>query len=390
MDEPQVVRFVGRLALQTRLPDIVAICVNQPKIFWNNEDKRNIAEINVKTLRKLQELADTLPFTLKILDHCTVGTDEKHIGVGWARKYALDIINAIAVSDDIMLWMDADTVYPDNYIEEILKVFEHDIQILALTAPYYHLTDGFDERQQIAALHYEVYMRSYIINLYRSGHPYAFTAIGSGIASTVGAYRKAGGLTPVKSGEDFYFIQKLFKIGKVATWCDSVCNPSIRTSSRVFFGTGPAIEKGLTDNWKSYPIYPFSLFEEIQGIYKEFDRLYQSSATTETVHIISNADIYKFRANSGTREQFIKFCTEKFDALRTLQYLKSHYEHNDKTDANNLQELLVWCEQPQLCGFSALSDLTLLQWQLIRRALFEKEMLLRPSTASQPLRQLLS
>ncbi|MDR0763223.1 MAG: glycosyltransferase, partial [Bacteroidales bacterium] len=304
---------------------------------------------------------------------------------------ALDFINAIAAPDDIMFWMDADTVYPDNYIEEVLKIFEQDSKILALTAPYYHLTDGFERHQQIAALRYEIYMRAYLINLYRSKHPYAFTAIGSGIVSTVKAYRKAGGLTPVKSGEDFYFIQKLFKIGKVDAWCNTVCNPSIRASGRVFFGTGPAISKGLVNDWKSYPIYPFSLFEDICSIYKGFDRLWQQSAAVITnasatvaarakpiiCEDITEYDIAKFQANASTKEQFVKFCTEKFDALRTLQYLKSRYRQDDKTDADNLQELLAWCGQRKLCEFTDLSTLTLLQWQQIRQALFETEAHLR-------------
>ncbi|MDR2556811.1 MAG: glycosyltransferase, partial [Bacteroidales bacterium] len=351
MDEPQTASFLRRLALQTRLPYMVVVCVNQPKKFWDNEGKRHIAETNVRVLKELQMLiGGALPFTVEIIDCCTVGTDEKHIGVGWARKYALDFIDARAVSDDIMIWMDADTVYPDNYIEEVVKVFEQDTRILALTAPYYHLIEGFDERrveghspeidirqqiaatghfsemmmyddfskqQQIAALHYEVYMRAYLINLYRSGHPYAFTAIGSGIASTVKAYRKAGGLTPVKSGEDFYFIQKLFKTGKVIAWCNTVCNPSIRASNRVFFGTGPAISKGLADDWKSYPIYPFSLFEKIGSIYQEFGKLWDCEKF-DRQSIITKTDLQKFQTNARTKEQFVKFCTEKFDALRTL------------------------------------------------------------------------
>jgi glycosyltransferase involved in cell wall biosynthesis len=377
MDEPQVISFIERLASQTQLPHTVAVCVNHPKTFWNSKDKRNIAETNIETLRKLQKSADNLPFALKIIDCCTVGTDEKHIGVGWARKYALDFINTIAAPDDIMFWMDADTVYPDNYIEEVLKVFEYDTQILALTVPYYHLIDGFDSRQQIAALRYEIYMRSYLINLYRIKHPYTFTAIGSGIVSTVGAYRKAGGLTPVKSGEDFYFIQKLFKIGKVSAWCNVVCNPSIRASNRVFFGTGPAIRKGLVNDWESYPVYPFSLFEEIGNIYKKIGGLRLPDNVAESINVISEADICKFRANSRTREQFIKFCTEKFDALRTLQYLKSHYKQDDSTDADNLRELLTWCGQPQLGEFPGLSVITLPQWLQIREVLFGVEMLFR-------------
>ncbi|MDR1740146.1 MAG: hypothetical protein LBR45_05250, partial [Bacteroidales bacterium] len=216
------------------------------------------------------------------------------------------------------------------------------------------------------------------INLYRSGIPYAFTAIGSGIASTVKAYRKIGGITPVKSGEDFYFIQKLWKAGKVLTYCNTVCYPSARASNRVFFGTGPAIIKGLNNDWKSYPIYPFSLFEKLREIYDNFEKLWDTQNSSSNSNSNGNSDcnsdcvfdqstLKKFRSNAATRQQFVKFCTEKFDALRILQYLKSHYTQDDTADMENLRELLAYCGT----SYESLSQ--------AREVLFNKEQEFRAS-----------
>ncbi len=98
-----------------------------------------------------------------------------------------------------------------------------------------------------------------------SGARISFTAIGSAMALPVKSYRAIGGMTPHKSGEDFYFLQKLRKFGKVLTWNKEKVYPEARYSDRVFFGTGPAMIKGRDGDWSSYPIYPFELFDEIKA-----------------------------------------------------------------------------------------------------------------------------
>ncbi len=382
MNEPQTADFVQILAKQTVLPAGVFVCVNNPVDAVPEVYAANTVVLEqLRKLRKGQSL-DELPFALHIIDR--MGVDKKHVGVGWARRWALDAINEIAQPEDIMVWMDADTVYPDNYLEEISRAFTSDSRALGLSVPYYHPVENIDsigkslklqslrranrvkrsylmdneysrgEAQrknlkkrssltpilkinsvnnlEISALRYEIYMRSYLINLYRSGIPYTFTAIGSGIASTV----------------------KLWKAGKVLTYCDTVCYPSARASNRVFFGTGPAIIKGLNNDWKSYPIYPFSLFEKLRGIYDSFEKFWDTQSSSSDGNFDCKSDynsdcvfeqstLEKFRSNAATGQQFIKFCTEKFDALRILQYLKSHYTQDDITDMENLCELLAYC-----------------------------------------------
>ena len=164
-----------------------------------------------------------------------------------------------------------------------------------------------------AILRYEIYMRCYLQNLIRIGSPYAFTALGSAMAVRVDAYRKMGGMAPKKSGEDFYFLQQLCKIGHVATENSVTVYPSNRLSDRVFFGTGPALIKGVGGDWSSYPIYPPKLWDEIANIYQNFEAYF------------SPEDYQKLKSNSKTEAQLQKFCHEKFDALRILQYLKSKH-----------------------------------------------------------------
>jgi hypothetical protein len=177
-------------------------------------------------------------------------------------------------------------------------------------------------------------MRCYHKNLVRIGSPYAFTALGSAMAVRVDAYRKMGGMVPKKSGEDFYFLQQLCKIGRIETKNSVVVYPSTRLSDRVFFGTGPALIKGVSGNWDSYPIYSPKLWDEIANIYQNFENYF------------SQEDYQKLKSNSKTDAQLLKFCHEKFDGLRILQYLKNRHLCRDAinrvstTDEINLRENL--------------------------------------------------
>jgi hypothetical protein len=93
----------------------------------------------------------------------------------------------------------------------VAEKLENSKNLLGIAIPYFHPLTGNNVNDRLI-LRYEIYMRHYLNNMLEIGNPYAFTAIGSAMAAKVSAYRKVGGLTPVKSGEDFYFIQKLKKI----------------------------------------------------------------------------------------------------------------------------------------------------------------------------------
>jgi hypothetical protein len=239
----------------------------------------------------------------------------------------MDTINETANPEDIIISLDADTEYPPEYFESVKQLFEAHPTAVALSNPYYHKLTGREDEDR-AILRYEIYMRCYHHNLVRIRSPYAFTALGSAIAVRISAYRKIGGMAPKKSGEDFYFLQQLCKVGQVLTHNKTTVYPATRLSNRVFFGTGPALIKGVDGDWNSYPIYPPKLWDEITNIYQNFDQY------------LSPEDLQKLRANSKTEAQFQKFCHEKFDGLRILQYLKSKHIENPQPDEISLKENL--------------------------------------------------
>jgi hypothetical protein len=188
-------------------------------------------------------------------------------------------------------------------------------------------------------------MRYYFINLLRISSPYSFTALGSAMAFPVWVYKSVGGLTAKKSGEDFYFLQKIRKFGKIIIHNTEKVFPASRFSDRVLFGTGPAMIKGSEGNWESYPIYDYQLFDKIHQTYHAFPTLFKTNIETPLSNFISecfnNENIWDaLRKNNKDEAHFVKACHDKIDGLRILQFLKNEQRNSERTDEEYLIEFL--------------------------------------------------
>jgi hypothetical protein len=196
----------------------------------------------------------------------------------------------------------------------------------------------------MAMLRYEIYMRNYNIQLMLINCPYAFTALGSAMVVPVWAYRAIGGMTPKKSGEDFYFLQKLRKYGHLLVWNREKVYPGTRFSDRVFFGTGPAMIRGRAGDWNSYPVYHQPFFNDIKNTFDLFPRLYEDPETPTPLDeflkkVFGEGNPWKpILTNCRSREQFIRACQQKLDGLRILQYLKSSQAESGLGDIDCLHE----------------------------------------------------
>jgi cellulose synthase/poly-beta-1,6-N-acetylglucosamine synthase-like glycosyltransferase len=320
----------------------VVICVNQPEAYWADSTKTSVCINNKKTLEFLDALKNE---TYTIIDRSSVGlgwTGKKH-GVGWARKTVMDHIAAIANDEDIIVCMDADTTFDKDFIASIVEGFQSNKDAVGMALPYYHRLTG-DEILDRAVLRYEIYMRYYTLNLFRIHNPYCFTAIGSSMATTVKTYKAVRGIAPKLSGEDFYFLQKLRKHGSLIVWNEESTYPATRYSERVFFGTGPALIKGSKDQWESYPLYSYQLFDTIKQTYDFFDDLFTEDIETPMTNFLESAFNTKnfwqpIRDNFKTLALFRRSCCEKVDGLRILQYLKSKQKLSDN-EAEYLVEYL--------------------------------------------------
>lgn len=373
-------------AQETKHTFEVYICVNQPDDYWQLSDKQEICANNQTLLSFLDRYHG---LNLHILDHASLGKGwkGKNFGVGWARKTLFDNILKIANPNDIIISLDADTRIRPGYLQSIVDNFEQHSVIPAVAVPYYHPLTG-DEARDRAILRYEFYMRNYAINLLRIGSPYGFTAIGSAMAMRAGALRKIGGITPLKSGEDFYLIQKFRKMAVIGLYNTECVYPAARYSSRVDFGTGPAILKGSQGVWDSYPIFHLSLFKPINETYLALDQLF--------IHDLQNPFLIFLQENAKTSislwdsirqnvkdlPHFTQAFHEKADGLRILQFLRNQKRQNDILSDEKALFLNVYDWIPDKIPTwwtpeFLFKDLSINQLDHIRNLLFDYENTLR-------------
>ncbi len=329
----QLPRFIQSLADQKFADIELTACVNQYDDWWQDPAKRVQCEDNRKSLALLRQ---PQKFPVNILDKSLPGSgwQPKKGGVGRARKTIMDTIAAKADDHDIMVSMDADTDYPSDYLTVIAEYFRKHPDHLGLTLPYFHVQTRNEENNRLM-IRYEIYMRYYALNMIRIGNPYRFTALGSAMAFPVWAYRRVGGLTPVLSGEDFYFLQKLVKSGVIGYFAPTTAYPSSRFSTRVNFGTGPALIKGRTGNWDSYPFFPSGLFDLVAETFSLFPRLFEHNVSTPMddflIETFKTENVWgPLRDNYRDRRNFVRACINKVDGLRILQFLKKNYSGDGK------------------------------------------------------------
>jgi hypothetical protein len=274
----------------------------------------------------------------------------------------MDYISTIANDEDIILCMDADTTFHEDFCISIIEGFTNNKDCVGMALPYYHRLTG-DEVLDRAVLRYEIYMRYFTLNLFRIHNPYCFTAIGSSMATTVKVYKAVKGISPKLSGEDFYFLQKLRKHGSLIIWNEESTYPATRYSERVFFGTGPALIKGSKNQWESYPLYSDCLFDSVKQTYDLFDTLFLKDTETPMTEFLESTFNTKsfwqpIRNNFKTLALFRKSCAEKVDGLRILQYLKSKQQLSNN-EAKYLIEYLGRHHAAVLEEYKALlNDLT--------------------------------
>lgn len=396
MDELQDLPLTMQdLAAQSAISNTeIFICVNQPEEYWQTPEKKQICNHNMLLLQWLNDHASP---NLHVLDYASPGNGwtGKKLGVGWARKVLFDHILSLANPDDIIVSLDADTRIRPHYLQSIAENFQQHPQYPAISVPYYHPLTG-NEANDRAILRYELYMRNYAINLYKIGSPYSFTAVGSAIAMRAGALKKVGGITPVKSGEDFYLVQKLRKMAPVSNWNEEMVYPAARFSDRVFFGTGPALIKGSQGSWDSYPIYHHSLFDAIDETYRRLPELFTKDIETSFLVFLQqqmpntknpNESIWQcIRNNVKDLPHFVQAFHEKADGLRILQFLRQ--EHREKPIADevvlyrNLRHWIggaipSWYRED--CTFDSMSTA---QLQELREHLFRIEMDERKDSSS--------
>ena len=336
--------LVKCLEAQTEQDFTLWVCVNNYDFWHEIPEKKHIIENNQRSIDFFNKVNS---FEIRLIDKASHGKGwkRKKGGVGMARKTVMDSIAGEAGNNDIIVSIDADTFYPPDYLRGIKNSLQNHPDVFGMSVPYYHPLGDNEENNRLI-LRYEIYMRNYALNMLRIKNPYAFSALGSAMAFPVWAYKKVGGLTPVVSGEDFYFLQKLAKSGKVLIHSELLAKPSARLSDRVIFGTGPALIKGASGDWNSYPIYHYSLFDKIKKTFDLFPKLYYEDIPTPLDDFLKNQfngeNIWEpLRKNYKDINNFVRACINKIDGLRILQFLRIEQEKISQSDDEITEEFLV-------------------------------------------------
>lgn len=382
MDELEnIPTLLQMLRKQTIQNFSIYICINQPEAWWNgNEEEQRICKANNDTLNLFKTITD---LDIQIIDHCTPshGWNGKKKGVGWARKELFSLIASQCSKNELIVSLDADTTFNDDYFEQLLDSMNQTPKISAIAVPYYHPLSE-NELLDRCMLRYECYMRYYLINLLQIDNPYAFSALGSAMVFPLWAYNRVGGITPLQGGEDFYLMQKFCKTGRIKLDINTIVKPQGRISHRVPFGTGPAVAAGLAQQAEKYPFFAAEGFEAIKQTFDILPTLYEEDKETPMTHFLKeqlhNDDLWlPLRKNFKTRELFLKGCYERVDGLRILQYLKLF-----PTGENNFIKFLSKnnIQYPNDFNFE---NSTIEELNTIRDNLFNLELKLRKEYSSQ-------
>ena len=263
-------------------------------------------------------------------------------GVGLARKTGCDIAikwrQQAAIQSEWIHSTDADASLPPDY-------FRHrpGRDTVALSLPFRHLP-GSDAACNRATALYELRLHHYVLGLEYAGSPYAFHTIGSCIAVRAEAYTQVHGFPRRSGAEDFYLLNKLAKLGTVETPAGNCIELLSRPSTRVPFGTGPAVaEIMLADEPDAVPLfYHPDCFEALRAVLaavpalrdssiEHFDTLLVEAGLREDLAASSAAllgeaglsmAIDHCRQHSRDRAQFLRQFRQWFDGFRTLKFVR--------------------------------------------------------------------
>ena len=227
-------------------------------------------------------------------------------GVGTARKIGMDaalrILDARAAGGGVICCLDADTLVEDNYLSAFRSHFAGTGDPAAVSAYAHQKPD--DPLLLAAICCYEIFLRSYVIGLSYAGSPYAFHSIGSTMACTADGYTRVRGMNRRRAAEDFHFLNKLAKTGKIGTMTETTVFPSSRSSGRVPFGTGKSVLRFLAGGTDEYRLYDPRIFV----ILKEWLAAMETDPDRDPETILCGAD--RIHARLGEYLRLSRFAAD--------------------------------------------------------------------------------
>jgi hypothetical protein len=267
-------------------------------------------------------------------------------GAGLPRQTGMDRAAAQFEAEGrrqgVIVSLDADCRVAENYLTEIDLAFRHH-GLRSATLAFHHPVEHLpvDDPIRKATVAYESYLRYYRAALEYTGYPYPYYTIGSAFAVTAETYRRAGGMGKQQAGEDFYFLQKVFPLGRTRL-IDSTCvYPAARLSDRVPFGTGPAVARMVSEGQFRKRSYRVEAFEELKQLFEQIDACFKQTAPVVEAGLqqlplhtrkFLEAEgfvgkILEISRHTSTPASFRKRFFDYFSAFRILKYLNAVHPH---------------------------------------------------------------
>lgn len=267
--------------------------------------------------------------SLYIIERCQPGSlIPRKQGVGLARKLGMDL--ALKLSEiqyrhhaRAINWIhscDADVVLPESYFD----IPAGDPAVAVAVYPFEHMPEaGYEQAMYL----YDYGLRYYVDQLSEAGSPYAFHTIGSLIVVTPSAYAAVRGIPKRSGAEDFYFLNKLAKVGAVLKLKEPSLTIAGRPSQRVPFGTGPAITKinDMDDPLTEYRFYNPKCFAALKILLSIIAQAGQTIASTELL-------FSKIRDMMSEEES-----TAVIDALIAMKIEKQYKHLSQKQDSESFK-----------------------------------------------------
>ena len=230
-------------------------------------------EVHAQNARLLAELpAEDDAFSVVAIDRASPGVRlPARGGVGLARRIGTDFALALyrrgGLRSPFIVCTDADaTLPPDAFASQ------EPPDASAVVSRFRHVPCG-NTLVDLAHVHYELSLRHYVLGLARAGSPWAFHTVGSTLRVHAEHYAAVRGFPARSGGEDFHLLAKLAKVAPVRAAPGGVVELRARTSSRVPFGTGPAVARlsALLVEGREPTLFDPRVFTRLAGVLSELE-----------------------------------------------------------------------------------------------------------------------
>ena len=305
-------------------------------IINNNQNASSeIKDKNYKTHQLI--LKNKYNFEYVVLDYYSNknAIKEKDFGVGLARKIGFDFALKYSDQNSLFFSLDADTLVSPLYLETIVQHYKK-FYFSACVINFRH-QQAKDTNIENGIRIYEKALHEMAIKIKQCNSPYGYISMGSTIICTAQEYLLVGGMPKKKACEDFYFMQSLAKHTQIYFIKKVLVYPSSRVEQRVHLGTGYRMNEYKKHNTFKNLFFPDSSYQIVQCIIAIAEKNYGNAYTTVNKELIKNLsdkvcnfldknNICKvwqqINLNAKSKQQFMLFFHQWFDALKIMQLLK--------------------------------------------------------------------